>query len=91
MKLADFGLARVFGSPDRKYTNQVHGHSVHLLQDAHVQGAFTSSWSQVFARWYRAPELLFGSSLYSTGVDIWAAGCCFGGEHCSFNAPCRPL
>lgn len=23
MKLADFGLARIFGSPDRKYTNQV--------------------------------------------------------------------
>ena len=23
VKLADFGLARIFGSPDRKYTNQV--------------------------------------------------------------------
>jgi serine/threonine protein kinase len=30
---------------------------------------------QVFARWYRAPELLFGSKLYGPGVDIWAAGC----------------
>jgi cyclin-dependent kinase 7 len=34
LKLADFGLARVFGSPNRKFTHQV------------------------FARWYRAPELL---------------------------------
>jgi cyclin-dependent kinase 7 len=32
---------------------------------------------QVFARWYRAPELLFGSKLYGPGVDIWAAGCIF--------------
>ena len=29
----------------------------------------------VFAHWYRAPELLFGSTLYSTAVDVWAAGC----------------
>ncbi|GBG83995.1 hypothetical protein CBR_g37868 [Chara braunii] len=53
LKLADFGLARIFGSPDRKLTNQV------------------------FARWYRAPELLFGSRQYGPGVDIWAAGCVF--------------
>lgn len=53
MKLGDFGLARVYGSPGAKYTNQV------------------------FARWYRAPELLFGSVLYTSAVDIWAAGCVF--------------
>eukprot|EP00898_Chlorokybus_atmophyticus_P009224 jgi/Chlat1/931/Chrsp108S00040 len=51
LKLADFGLARIFGTPDRKYTNQV------------------------FARWYRAPELLFGAKAYGGAVDIWAAGC----------------
>ena len=28
-------------------------------------------------RWYRSPELLFGAPLYSTGVDMWAAGCIF--------------
>ncbi|CAN8320071.1 unnamed protein product [Cochlearia groenlandica] len=31
---------------------------------------------QVFARWYRAPELLFGSK-YGADVDVWAAGCVF--------------
>lgn len=31
--------------------------------------------NQVFAVWYRAPELLFGSKLYGPGVDVWAAGC----------------
>ena len=30
---------------------------------------------QVVTRWYRAPELLFGSRMYGTGVDIWATGC----------------
>ncbi|XP_015790445.1 cyclin-dependent kinase 7 [Tetranychus urticae] len=30
---------------------------------------------QVVTRWYRAPELLFGSRMYGTGVDIWALGC----------------
>ncbi|KAJ6841310.1 cyclin-dependent kinase D-1-like [Iris pallida] len=53
LKLADFGLARIFGSPGRKFTHQV------------------------FARWYRAPELLFGTKQYGSGVDVWAAGCIF--------------
>jgi serine/threonine protein kinase len=31
----------------------------------------------VFGRWYRPPELLMGSTNYSYGVDMWAAGCVF--------------
>lgn len=53
LKLGDFGLARLFGSPDRKFTHQV------------------------FAVWYRAPELLFGAKQYGPAVDIWATGCIF--------------
>ncbi|GJS75306.1 cyclin-dependent kinase D-3-like protein [Tanacetum coccineum] len=53
LKLADFGLARIFGSPDRRFTHQV------------------------FARWYRAPELLFGAKQYGPGVDVWTAACIF--------------
>ncbi|CAI9767274.1 unnamed protein product [Fraxinus pennsylvanica] len=53
LKLADFGLARIFGSPGRRFTHQV------------------------FARWYRAPELLFGAKQYGPGVDVWAAACIF--------------
>ncbi|KAL5202371.1 hypothetical protein ABZP36_013323 [Zizania latifolia] len=53
LKLGDFGLARIFGSPERNFTHQV------------------------FARWYRAPELLFGTKQYGSAVDIWAAGCIF--------------
>mmetsp|Transcript_7358 Transcript_7358/g.19680 ORF Transcript_7358/g.19680 Transcript_7358/m.19680 type:complete len:364 (+) Transcript_7358:317-1408(+) len=32
---------------------------------------------QVFARWYRPPELFFGASSYGFGIDVWAAGCIF--------------
>lgn len=53
LKLTDFGLSRIYGSPEKRFTNQV------------------------FARWYRAPELLYGSTCYGPGVDIWALGCIF--------------
>jgi cell cycle related kinase len=31
-------------------------------------------------RWYRAPELLYGSRSYDEGVDLWY-------EECSFFSP----
>ncbi|CDK27712.1 unnamed protein product [Kuraishia capsulata CBS 1993] len=33
--------------------------------------------SNVVTRWYRAPELLFGSIHYTEAVDVWAAGIIF--------------
>ena len=54
LKLGDFGLARVFGSPDHRLSHQV------------------------VTRWYRSPELLYGASEYSVGVDMWSIGCVFG-------------
>lgn len=32
---------------------------------------------QVASRWYRAPELLWGSSRYGPSIDMWAVGCVF--------------
>ena len=32
----------------------------------------------VATRWYRAPELLLGSTTYDNSVDIWAIGCIMG-------------
>ncbi|KAM7513730.1 hypothetical protein LguiA_003313 [Lonicera macranthoides] len=31
--------------------------------------------SRVVTLWYRAPELLLGSSDYGVGIDLWSAGC----------------
>lgn len=53
IKLADFGLARVFNFPMRKYTHEV------------------------ITLWYRAPEILLGTKMYNTGVDLWSLGCIF--------------
>lgn len=32
----------------------------------------------VATRWYRAPEILLGSSRYTYGVDMWSSGCILG-------------
>ncbi len=32
----------------------------------------------VATRWYRAPEILFGSTNYGKEVDIWSIGCILG-------------
>ena len=32
----------------------------------------------VVSLWYRAPELLLGSSYYTSAIDMWATGCIFG-------------
>jgi mitogen-activated protein kinase 15 len=32
----------------------------------------------VATRWYRAPEILLGSTRYTTGVDSWSVGCILG-------------
>lgn len=40
------------------------------------QSSFQMSYStDVVTLWYRAPEILLGSSAYSFEVDVWSAGC----------------
>ena len=34
--------------------------------------------SRVVTLWYRAPELLLGSTDYGVGIDLWSAGCLLG-------------
>lgn len=31
--------------------------------------------SYICSRYYRAPELIFGNSQYTTQIDVWAVGC----------------
>lgn len=61
-KLADFGLAR----------SVVHRN---VSDDALESGVMTD---YVATRWYRSPEILLGSKRYTTGTDIWSAGCILG-------------
>jgi len=62
MKVADFGLAR----------SLLHGE---------VAGSDASNpilTDYVATRWYRAPEILLGSTRYGKAVDMWSLGCIFG-------------
>nr|CAA11862.1 shaggy kinase 7 [Petunia x hybrida] len=34
--------------------------------------------SYICSRYYRAPELIFGATEYTTAIDMWSAGCVFG-------------
>ncbi|XP_046507110.1 cyclin-dependent kinase 20 isoform X6 [Equus quagga] len=74
LKIADFGLARVF-SPDgsRLYTHQV-ATRVACCQT----GDLAVTACPPPHRWYRAPELLYGARQYDQGVDLWAVGCILG-------------
>lgn len=51
------------------------------IADLGLGRAFTvplkSYTHEIVTLWYRAPEVLLGSSTYSTGVDIWSVGCIF--------------
>ena len=33
--------------------------------------------SYICSRYYRAPELIFGSTEYTTAIDTWSSGCVF--------------
>ncbi|KAK9809283.1 hypothetical protein WJX73_000586 [Symbiochloris irregularis] len=50
--------------------------SVSQLQNE--QGATVYLTDYVATRWYRAPEILLGSTKYTFGVDMWSSGCILG-------------
>lgn len=45
---------------------------------AEVAGPAPVLTDYVATRWYRAPEILIGSTRYTVGVDMWAVGCIVG-------------
>jgi mitogen-activated protein kinase 15 len=42
-----------------------------------VEGKLPIVSDYIATRWYRAPEILFGSQKYSKSVDVWSSGCIF--------------
>ena len=49
--------------------------SVAYISDGADQPIMTE---YVATRWYRAPEILLGSSQYTKAVDVWSIGCILG-------------
>lgn len=45
----------------------------------------------VATRWYRAPEILLGGVTYTTGIDMWSAGCILVEMIAGEEDPHRPL
>lgn len=66
IKVADFGLARSVSSEKEPCTASSSAVPSPLLTD------------YVATRWYRAPEILLGSTQYTKGVDLWSLGCILG-------------
>lgn len=62
VKLADFGLAR----------------SVAMMKQQEISNPNPILTDYVATRWYRAPEILLGSTRYTFGVDMWSSGCILG-------------
>lgn len=75
LKIADFGSARFLPADDVAPTAAMDGgYALSEAEDA-THGLMTRD---VCTRWYKSPEMLFGSVDYSLGVDLWAVGCIFG-------------
>mmetsp|Transcript_724 Transcript_724/g.1366 ORF Transcript_724/g.1366 Transcript_724/m.1366 type:complete len:447 (+) Transcript_724:95-1435(+) len=68
LKIADFGSARFSppGSGDLRES------------PAEPEDGVTGLTREVCTRWYKSPEMLFGSVDYTLNVDLWATGCVLG-------------
>lgn len=63
LKLADFGLARLYGDPPLQPDDSADGHDSNGMTEL------------VVTLWYRAPELLLGAKRYDVAIDMWSVGC----------------
>lgn len=50
--------------------------SIASLENDNVENPVLTDY--VATRWYRAPEILLGSTRYTKGVDMWSVGCILG-------------
>ena len=68
MKLADFGLARSIAINEEDISTSIN--SIYIAPPILTE--------YVATRWYRAPEILLGSTNYTKAVDMWSIGCILG-------------
>ncbi|KAI4838838.1 MO15-related protein kinase [Plasmodium brasilianum] len=68
VKIADFGLSSKYGFD--MYSDK-------LSKDNKYNKKTLNFTSKVVTLWYRAPELLMGSSKYNSSIDMWSLGCIF--------------
>ena len=73
LKLCDFGFARTLGAARKRDKTTTRGDS-----EPREPSSREPLTEYVATRWYRAPELLLGSTSYGHEVDQWAIGCIMG-------------
>ncbi|RWS07565.1 cyclin-dependent kinase 14-like protein [Dinothrombium tinctorium] len=70
LKLADFGISRLFV--------EIVFLTHRFLGLARAKSVPSRTYShEVVTLWYRPPDVLLGSTDYSTSLDIWGVGCIF--------------
>jgi cyclin-dependent kinase-like len=84
LKLCDFGFARsLYTSSGGTSSKGVQAAAAAAAGGGAGQAPQQQQQAQdltdyVATRWYRAPELLLGSTTYGMSVDVWAIGCIMG-------------
>jgi len=80
LKIADFGSARFIcpaaAAPSCESEGSTGGAIVETPANAECEQALLTR--EVCTRWYKSPEMLFGSVDYGHEVDLWASGCVLG-------------
>ncbi|KAK9173945.1 Mitogen-activated protein kinase [Cryptosporidium meleagridis] len=75
VKVADFGLSRSFVNI-RRITNNIPLSINEKTENFDDEQPILTDY--VATRWYRAPEILLGSTKYTKGIDMWSLGCILG-------------
>ena len=84
VKLCDFGSAKVLVClcfvihilfPEVILVSALIGMSNILISFYVFQVKGEPNISYICSRYYRAPELIFGATEYTSAIDIWSAGC----------------
>jgi cell division cycle 2-like protein len=74
LKVADFGLARKYTEPPGEMTQLVVTLWYRSVLASRHQFALVQ---ESFLVLRRSPELLLGTKVYSTAIDVWSIGCIF--------------
>ena len=88
IKLADFGLARLYEADERYFYGNfayIFTTESHVLESNKFFSFLTCVktflmisrrpyTNKVITLWYRPPELLLGEERYGPGIDIWSVG-----------------
>ncbi len=56
-----------------RYTSRIELSRIYMHVQVLVKGEPNISY--ICSRYYRAPELIFGATDYTTAIDLWSVGC----------------